>query len=145
MYLKLPLLAAVCIYLLFSLNGCPPGQSADESHADFGVALGTSAYLPKGWGWKPNSKVEISIFDEPDGPGSASSHWKKILDENVDTDGMFGFNSGAPIYPVPQKFCGDFFAVKDQTVSFMVKSLTTGSIRLREVSAHIYFTGEPCH
>ena len=141
MYLKLPLLAALCVFLLFSLNACQP-ENTDESHAELEVASGSSGFLPKGSGWKPNSKLEISILNEPDGPGSASSQWKKILAENVDTYSTFGYNSGSPGYTIPQKFCGD--GESQQMVAFMAKSLTTGTIRLREVPAFYYFTHQPC-
>jgi hypothetical protein len=146
MFPKRPFLAVVCVSLLFSLTACPPGQSTDDSQSDFFVQLdqqgGVSGYLPTGWAWQPNSKVEISIWNEPDGPGSASVQWKKILDENVDATSMFGFNSGAPFYPVRRSICGN--PEIGQMVVFMAKSLTTGKIRMSRVPADIYFTFQPC-
>ena len=143
MYLKLPLLTTVCVSLLFSLSACPPAPLPDDSQARFDVTgtgqHGVSGYTPTGWGWKPNSKVEISIWDEPGGDG----HWKKILDENVNADGMFGFEPGpAPFYPVEPKICGN--GELDQTVVFMAKSLTTGKIEMDRVTAGFYFTHRPC-
>lgn len=143
---KRPLLVAVCVSLLFSLTACLPGQSTDDSQSDFYVSSagqgGVSGYLPTGYGWKPNSKLEISIWNEPDGPGSASTQWKKILDENVDASSLFGFNSGAPFYPVRRSICGT--PENGQTILFMAKSLTTGKIRMRQVPADLYFTFKPC-
>ena len=141
---KLPLLAAMCVYLLFGLSACP--QSTDDSRSDFFVTAtgqgGVSGYLPTGWGWKPNSKIEISIWNEPDGPGSASTQWKKILDVNVGADSMFGFNSGAPFYPVRRTICGN--PENGQTLVFMAKNLTTGRFQMRQVPADLYFTFQPC-
>jgi hypothetical protein len=146
MFQKRLLLAALCVSLLFSVTACPPGQSSDESQSEFFVAIswqgGVTGYLPTGWGWKPNSKVEISIWHEPDGPGSASTQWKKILDESVDPYSMFGFNSGAPFYPVRRNICGH--PENGQTVLFMAKNVNTGKIRMRQVPADIYFTFKPC-
>jgi hypothetical protein len=141
---KRPLLAAVCVSLLFSLTACPGWT--DNSNSDFFVTTsgqgGVSGYLPTGWGWKPNSKVEISIFNEPDGPGSANTQWKKILDENVGADSLFGFNSGAPFYPVRRNICGN--PENGQTAVFMAKNVTTGQIRMRQVPVDLYFTFQPC-
>lgn len=132
--------------LLFSLTACVPGQTADERQSDFYVSVsfqgGQSGYLPTGWGWRPNSTVEISIWNEPNGPGTASTQWKKLFDETVDPSSLFGFNSGAPFYPVPRRICGH--PENGQTVVFMAKSLTTGSIRMRQVPADLYFTFQPC-
>ena len=147
MYPKLPFLAAVSVYLLFGLSACPPGQT-EEIRADFwagavGRAGVTNGFSATGWGWKPNSKVEISIWHEPDGPGSARAEWKKILDENVDSDGTFGFKPGAPFYPVYRTICGN--PEPGQKILFMAKNPTTGTIRMIQFEfAHIYFTGQPC-
>lgn len=141
---KRPFLAAVCVSLL-TLTACPPGQSTDDSESGFFVvsaAPGLAGYKPTGWGWKPNSKLEISIWNEPDGPGSASTQWKKILDETVDPSSLFGFNSGAPVYPVARSICGN--PANGQTVLIMAKSLTTGKIRMFQAPADIYFTFQPC-
>jgi hypothetical protein len=146
MSLNAPLLTVVCVSLLFSLGACPRAPVPEDNAADFFVTTsgqgGVSGYLPTGWGWKPNSKVEISIWNEPDGRGSASNQWKKILDENVDSNSMFGFNSGAPFYPVRRSICGN--PENGQTVVFMAKSLTTGRFVMRQVPADLYFTFKPC-
>lgn len=140
------LFVAACGFLLLSLTGCPPGKVPEDTQADFFVSStgqgGVSGYLPTGWGWKPGSKVEISIWHEPNGPGSVSSDWKKILEENADNSGMFGFNYGAPFYPVRRNICGN--PENGQTLLFMAKSLTTGSVRMRQVPADLYFTFRPC-
>ena len=146
MYPKCPLLAAVCVSLLFSLAACSPGRSTDDSESWFNVQWapgqgGVPGYLPTGSSWRPNTKVEISIWNEPDGPGSGSSQWKKILDENVGSDSLFGFTHGAPFYPVRRNICG---GSNGQTVVFMAKSLTTGKIRMHQVPADLYFTNQPC-
>jgi hypothetical protein len=143
---KHPLRLAVWVPVIFSLTACIPGQSADDRQSDFFVTSNgqgsVSGYTPTGWGWKPNSKIEISIWNEPDGPGSASTQWKKILDETVDSSWLFGFNSGAPFYPVRRSICGA--PENGQTLVFMAKSLTTGNIRMRQVPADLYFTFKPC-
>lgn len=130
--------------LLASLAGCR--TSTDPSESNFFVASagqsGVSGYLPTGYGWQPNSQLEISIWHEPTGPGSVSSEWKKILDVTVDASSMFGFNSGAAFYPVRRSICGAPEA--SQTVLFMAKSKTTGKIRMRETPADLYFTFQPC-
>ena len=146
MFLKRSLRVALCGSLLFSLAACLPGQSPDDSQASFFVTSagrgGVSGYVPTGYGWKPNSKVEISVWNEPDGPGSASTDWKKVFDEDVDRDGLFGFNTGAPFYPVRRTICGT--PGEGQTMAFMAKSLTTGTVRMHRVAVDIYFTFKPC-
>jgi len=140
-------LLATCVPLFLTLTACPPGlQTADETSSDFFVASagqgGTSGYTPQGWGWKPGSHVEISIFNEPDGPGSASTSWKKILDETVDPTSLFGFNAGAPFYPVRRSICGN--PEQGQFLVAMAKNTNTGKIRMTKVPVDIYFTFQPC-
>ncbi len=143
---KNPLLPIICASLLFCLTACLPDQSADDRNANLFVTSagqGTVAgYLPTGYGWKPNSQVEISMWNEPDGPGSASTQWKKILDERVDSQGMFGFSAGAPFYPVRRSICG--VPADGQKVVFMAKSLATGTVRMHRVEADLYFTFKQC-
>jgi hypothetical protein len=138
--------ASLWAFLLFGISACGPQGSSDDSQADFYVSLagqsGVNGYLPNGYGWKPNSQVEISIWNEPEGPGRTNNAWKKILDENVDASSMFGFGQGAPFYPVTRSICGN--PEEGQTVLFMAKSLTTGRMRMRQVPAHIYYTFRPC-
>ena len=134
----------VCACLLYGLSGCQP--STDTSESNFYVASagqrGVSGYVPTGYGWQPNSQLEISIWHEPTGPGSVSSEWKKVLDVTVDATSMFGFNSGAAFYPVRRSICGT--PEQGQNVLFMARSKTTGKIRMREAPAHLYFTFQPC-
>lgn len=143
---KRVLLAAVFVSLFLALSTCSPWQSTGDFEAGLFVTSsgqnGVSGYLPTGWGWKPNSKVEISIWNEPDGPGSASTEWKKILDETVGDSGLFGFTPRAPFYPVRRSICGT--PENGQTLVFMAKSLTTGRITMRQVPADLYFTFQPC-
>jgi hypothetical protein len=138
-------LTAAYSSLFLTLTACPPGQSS-EPQADFYISSagqsGVSGYLPNGYGWTPGSKVEISLWHEPDGPDSASTQWKKILDENVDNIGMFGFNSGAPFYPVRRTICGT--PVQGQTMLAMAKNVNTGTIRMRQIPVDLYFTFQPC-
>ena len=97
MTLKRALFAAACAHLCLALTACQPtAQSKDDSKAGFkddseaeflvGSAdkNGVPGFTPQGWGWKPGSRVEISLFNEPDGQGKANPSWKKILDETVD-------------------------------------------------------------
>jgi hypothetical protein len=121
-------------------------QPASDSDSDFYPNVvfqgGVSGYAPTGWKWVPSDKVEISIWNEPDGPGSTSTQWKKILDEHVDANTMFGFQSGAPFYPVRRSLCGN--PVDKQVVFFMAKSTTTGRIQIRTQPADLYYTFQPC-
>lgn len=141
------LLLALCAFGLFGLPGCMPPQAADESAADLYVTWagqgGVSGYLPTGYGWRPSSKIEISIWGEPDGRGSASTEWKKILDEVPDGSTLFGFNPGAPFYPVRRSICGA--PEQGQTMVFMAKSLTTGTVRMHRVPVDLYYTFQPCN
>jgi hypothetical protein len=134
------LLAAACCCVL-GLTTCTRNDPED-SQANFFVAVASSGYTPQGYGWKPNSKVSIDMWGEPDGPGSASTAWKHLFDVNVDSIGMFGF-TGAQTYPVPlKKFCGN--PENGQTAVFMAKSLTTGRLVMRSFPVDIYFTFHPC-
>jgi len=145
---KRPLLVAACVGLLFSVTGCLPGQSSEDPYADFFVdtagpgQAGMEVYRPRGYGWKPNSKVEFSIWNEPDGRGSASTQWKKIFDVNVDATGMFGFNDAAAVYPVRRSICGN--PETQQTMVFMARSPTTGTVRMHQSPVDHYFTLRPC-
>lgn len=139
---KRTLLAAVCSAVLLSLTGCLPGQVRDDRDASFFVTHGGEGYQPTGYGWKPNTKVEFSVWNEPDGRGSASTQWKRVLEVNVDGLGMFGFNSGAQVYPVRRTICGT--PEQGQTMVFMAKSLATGTVRMRQSPVDLYFTFQPC-
>jgi hypothetical protein len=137
-------LAAACGCALFSLTGC--GQTPTDSTAEFFVTSTgqgqVSGYTPQGWGWKPNSKVSIQLWNEPDGRGGASTEWKHLFDVDVDNSSLFGFAGNVKFYPVKRTICGN--PERDQTVVFMAKSLTTGRIVLRRAPADIYFTFKPC-
>jgi hypothetical protein len=143
---KHALLASVCGCLFFTLTACQPVQ--DDSQSDFYVAWSGRAgkgegYSPQGWGWKPGSKVEISIFNEPNGPGSASTEWKHILDVVVDQSGMFGFSGPSPpFYPVNRNICGS--PEQDQKMVFLAKNLNTGRFRMFRVTVVLYFTFQAC-
>ena len=144
---KRSLLVAVCVSLLFSLTACLPAPSTDNSESNFIVASngqrGVPGYTPQGYDWKPNSQVEISIWDEPDGPDSRNGQWKDIFVENVDAQGSFGLLGSIPFYPVPKIFCGT--PRNYETVLFKAISLTTGKWRMFTASAGPYFTYQPCH
>ena len=136
------LFASLCGLLFLTLTACQP--AIDESQANFFVASTgrQPGYYPQGGGWKPNSKVSISLWNEPDGPGSASTDWKHLFDVDVDSNGMFGYSSSSPFYPVRRSICGN--PENGQTVVFMAKSLTTGKILMYRPGADIYFTFQPC-
>jgi hypothetical protein len=141
MTLKRALFATACGSLFLTLTACPP--SLDDSNSNFFVqSSGARAgYTPQGSGWKPNTKVEISIWGEPDGAGGASTEWRHLFDEQVDGIGMFGYNGGAQFLPVARKFCGN--PEQGQVVTFMAKS-QTGRIQTYRPGADIYFTFQPC-
>jgi hypothetical protein len=132
--------------LLLCLAACTQVKPTGDENAGFYVNAtgqgGASGYLPTGWGWTSASKVEIRIWHEPTGPGAASDQWKTLFVETVGPDGMFGFNSGAPFYPVQRTICGT--PENNQTILFVAKSLTTGRAITRQVPAHLYFTFRPC-
>jgi hypothetical protein len=135
------LLASVCVALLFSLTAC----WNDNSPSNLYVASaypGVSGYLPTGWGWKPNTKVEISIWHEPDQSGGVSTQWKKVLVVDVDPNSLFGFNPSPQVYSVARNICGN--PVQGQTVLFMGKNLNTGKIVMREAPADLYYTFKAC-
>ena len=145
---KHPSLVAFCAGVLFSLTGCLPGQSSEDPYADFFVVTagpgqaGMEVYRPTGYGWRPNSKVEFSIWNEPDGPGSTSTQWKKIFDVNVDATGQFEFNDAAAAYPVRRNICGK--PEDQQKMVFKARSLNTGTVRMRQSPVDLYFTFTGC-
>ena len=82
--------AAACGLFFLTLSACQPTAQGkgdgktefkDDSEAEFLVSSagknGVPGFTPQGWGWKPGSRVEISLFNEPDGQGKASPSWKK--------------------------------------------------------------------
>jgi hypothetical protein len=135
------LLAVAGASLLLSLAGCSP----DDSHAEiFPASAGqgpSNGYKVQGWGWKPGSKVSISMFNEPNGPGSASTEWRHLFDVTADANGMFGFSSNGSFHPVNRNICGN--PENGQVAQFMAKA-DTGTIRLRQGPVDIYFTFKPC-
>jgi hypothetical protein len=143
---KYALLATICGCLLFTLTACPPSQVGDnsDSNADFYVqSAGRNAgYTPQGGGWKPNSKVEITLWGEPISKDEASTDWKHIFDVDVDVNSLFGYSSSSQFYPVSRKFCGS--PVQGQTMTFLAKSLTTGRIRTFRAPVDLYYTFQPC-
>src|SRR5690349_9692100 len=94
------LLAAACGSALLGLTACD--RSPSDSAADFFVTSTgqgqVSGYTPQGWGWKPNSKVSIQLWAEPDGHGGASTDWKHLFDVDVDSNSLFGFTGNAKFY-----------------------------------------------
>lgn len=145
MTLKRALLAAAFGGTYLTITACSSGQESEAS-ADFHLAgsgrPGVFGFLPTGSGWKAGSKVEVSIWHEPNGPGSVSAAWKKILDETVDKDGMFGFAPGAPFYPVGRTICGT--PGPGQTMMVMAKNVNTGTVRMRQVPVDLYYNFQPC-
>ena len=159
MVLKGALFVAAGVPLFLALAACQQtdqgkddGKSAskpefkDDSEAEFLVATadknGVPAFTPQGWGWKPGSRVEISLFNEPDGQGKANPSWKKILDETVDASSLFGFSANPPAYPVRRTLCGN--PPPRQFMLVMAKNMDTGKIRIRPLPIDLYFTFQPC-
>lgn len=139
------LFATVSGSLFLTLTACD--RVSDDSQSSFYVESigrhGVPGFTPTGWGWKPLSKVSIDIFDEPNGPDSASSEWKHILDETVDSNSLFGFPPPEPpFYAVKRSICGN--PIPNQTMVFMAKNLTTGRIQMVRVPVDQYFTFQPC-
>ena len=145
---KRALLLAACGPLLLALAACQQAGKNTDGDADpeFMVSSagknGVPGFTPQGWGWKPGSKVEISLFNEPDGQGKANASWKKILDETVEDSTMFGFNSNPPFYPVRRTLCGN--PPPRQIMLAMAKNTDTGRIRMRPLPVDLYFTFQPC-
>lgn len=160
MTLKRTLFLAACGPLLLTLAACQPPDKSAKGSGSAGSGIGgdtdsdpefmvTSAgkngapgFTPQGWGWKPGSKVEISLFNEPDGQGKPNPSWKKILDETVETSTMFGFNDKAPFYPVRRTLCGN--PPPRLIMLAMAKNTDTGKIRMRPLPVDLYFTFQPC-
>jgi hypothetical protein len=103
---------------------------------------GAPGYTPQGWGWKPGSSIEISVFNEPDSQGKPNPTWKKILDEKVEPSTMFGFSADAPFYPVRRTLCGN--PAPRQFMLAMAKNMDTGKTRMRPLPVDLYFTFQPC-
>ena len=146
---KRALLLAACGPLLLALAACQPaskGMEDSDSDPEFLVSSapknGVAGFTPQGWGWKPGSKVEISLFNEPDGQGKANASWKKILDETVEDSTMFGFSDKAPFYPVRRTLCGN--PPPRHVMLAMAKNTDTGKIRMRPLPVDLYFTFQPC-
>ena len=155
MTLKRALLIAAGGPLLLALAACQPtsqskgdskSQFNEDSEAEFIVSTadknGAPGFTPQGWGWKPESRVEISLFNEPDGQGKANPNWKKILDETVDASSLFGLSSNPPFYPVRRTLCGN--PPPRQFMLAMAKNMETGKIRIRPLPIDLYFTFQPC-
>ena len=155
MTLKHTPFVAACGLLFLTLSACQPtaqskgdskSQFKDDSEAEFIVNSagknGVPGFTPHGWGWKPGSHVEISLFNEPDGQGKANPSWKKILDETVDASSLFGLSSNPPFYPVRRTLCGNPPA--RQFMLVMAKNMDTGKIRMRPLPIDLYFTFQPC-
>lgn len=145
MSIQRKLLACASALWLVGLAGCQP-TSNDDKDAEFFVASngqgGVNGYTVQGWGWKPGDTVEVKIWHEPDGPGSALGEWKKLFDAKVDSTSLFGFSGSATFYPVRRWICGN--PENGQFLLAMVKSTTTNRIRMRQVPVDIYFTFQPC-
>ena len=155
MTLKRALFVAACGPFYVALTACQPtaqskgdskSEFKDDSEAEFLVSSAgkneVPGLTPQGWGWKPGSRVEISLFNEPDGQGKANPNWKKILDERVDASSLFGLSSNPPFYPVRRTLCGN--PAPRQFMLVMAKNMDTGKIRIRPLPIDLYFTFQPC-
>jgi hypothetical protein len=147
MTLMRALFVTACGPLVLTLTACQPAsQSTDESESELLVSSagkgGVPGFTPQGWGWKQGSRVEISLFNEPDSQGKANPNWKKILDETVDPLSMFGFSSNPPFYPVRRTLCGN--PAPRQFMLVMAKNTDTGKLRIRPLPVDLYFTFQPC-
>ncbi len=147
MNVKRILPALICLPMMITLAGCPVKRTNyDDSDSNFFVSVThqnrVQGYLPTGSGWKPGSKVEISLFNEPNGTGGVNQVWRRLFTVTVDPSSMFGFNQGAPFHPVRRIQCG--VIPNNQTVVFLAKNLDTGKIRMQHVLADLYFTFNPC-
>jgi hypothetical protein len=147
MTLKRALFVTACGPLFLAAIACQPASdNMEDSEAELLMSNagkgGAPGFTPQGWGWKPGSKVEISLFNEPDSQGKPNPSWKKILDETVDTSTMFGFSADAPFYPVRRTLCGN--PAPRQFMLAMAKDTKTGRTRMRPLPVDLYFTFQPC-
>ena len=147
MTLNRALFWTACGPLFLTLIACQPAaKSSGDDDPEFLVSSagknGVPGYTPQGWGWKPGSSIEISLFNEPDAQGKANPSWKKIADEKVDPSTMFGFSAKAPFYPVRRTLCGQ--PAPRQFMLVMAKNTDTGKIRMRPLPVDLYFTFQPC-
>jgi hypothetical protein len=144
MSIRSGLLACAGASMLLSLSGCLEPASAADAQAEIFPASASHAgngYQVQGWGWKPGSKVSISMFDEPNGPGTAASEWRHLFDVTADANGMFGFTTGSAFHPVNRNICGQ--PEQGQVASFQAKA-DTGRIRVRQTPVDIYYTFQRC-
>lgn len=149
MTLKRTHFVAACGPFVLMLTACQQaGQKSADGDADPEFLIGSAGkagvpgLTPQGWGWKPGSKVEISLFNEPDSQGKPNASWKKILDETVEPSTMFGFSDKAPFYPVRRTLCGN--PAPRQMMLVMAKNTDTGRVRMRPLPVDLYFTFQPC-
>ncbi len=142
-----PALPAVfCLSLALVLTGCPIRSSnSDHSESTFFVGISmenrVSGFRASGWGWKPGSRIEIRVHNEPTATGGVTGTWKKLFTVTVDADSMFGLNPTATFYPVARLACGH---PHGQTVMFTATNLDTGRLRVQHVPADLYFSFNPC-
>ena len=83
MTLKRALFLTACGPLLLTIIACQPASdNMEDSEAELLMSNagkgGAPGFTPQGWGWKPGSSVEISLFNEPDSQGKPNPSWKKI-------------------------------------------------------------------
>lgn len=145
---KRALFIAACgpLFMMIITACQPASDKMEDSEAEFLMSSagkgGAPGFTPQGWGWKPGSRVEISLFNEPDSQGKPNPNWKKILDETVDPSSMFGFSSDPPFYPVRRTLCGN--PAPRQFMLAMAKNTDTGKTRMRPLPVDLYFTFQPC-
>lgn len=146
MFANHPLRSALLILLALSLMACDPVRVRGERQATFFVSIERhgpdTGYVPSGTQWNPNSPIELSVFGEPDGPGSARQEWTTIRTTTTLADGSFGNPPRSTFHIVRGNICGR--PRPGQTMIFSAKNLNTGRILTREMDVRIYFTHEPC-
>jgi hypothetical protein len=131
---------------LFALGGCATGRDPNFFVAVSGNRQ-ESTFLPQGYGWVPNNRIEISVYGEPMREGNElvnNSSWRSLGFVKPDSYGMFGYNSGALVAVVPRSLCGAPPQWLNQPL-FLARDTETGTVSLIAGSNAEWFTFEPCH
>ncbi len=133
---------------LLSITGCATGPRNEPGF--YVMALGdrqSTTFTPTGYGWLPGSTVEISIFAEPvrTDTGEISAAPGRIIGTvQADSNGFFGFNSGAFTHQVPRRICG-FPPGWLQAPFFVARDNSNGIVRFSNTGNDHWFTFTQCN
>ena len=108
----------------------------------------TTTLFPTGYGWVPNSRIEIFLFAEPtrtaDGEVYAAQP-RLISTLSANSDGTFANEPVIAATTIPYTFprlCGTTPAWANPT--FMARDNRRKLLRFSSAAPHYWFTGQPC-